>query len=128
MTVAKPELGTKRLCQNCGAKFYDLNRDPILCPKCGAPFLVSAGRTAPVVATAAEDETDAETDVVEIVSLDDVADSEEAAVKTGDEDIDIGDDDIPDDDDEATFLADEDEENDDVADLIDGDIESDDEN
>ncbi|MBV9240019.1 MAG: FYDLN acid domain-containing protein, partial [Xanthobacteraceae bacterium] len=23
-TVAKPELGTKRLCASCGAKFYDL--------------------------------------------------------------------------------------------------------
>ncbi len=34
-TVAKPELGTKRLCANCGAKFYDLNKDPIHCPKCG---------------------------------------------------------------------------------------------
>src|SRR5215475_9192398 len=33
-TVAKPELGTKRLCANCGAKFYDLSKDPIVCPKC----------------------------------------------------------------------------------------------
>jgi uncharacterized protein (TIGR02300 family) len=33
-TVAKPELGTKRLCGNCGAKFYDLSKDPIVCPKC----------------------------------------------------------------------------------------------
>src|SRR5215467_5976581 len=33
-TVAKPELGTKRLCANCAAKFYDLSKDPIVCPKC----------------------------------------------------------------------------------------------
>ena len=32
--MAKPELGTKRLCGNCGAKFYDLSKDPIVCPKC----------------------------------------------------------------------------------------------
>ncbi|MBO0711819.1 MAG: TIGR02300 family protein, partial [Acetobacteraceae bacterium] len=32
--MAKAELGTKRLCANCGAKFYDLNKDPIVCPKC----------------------------------------------------------------------------------------------
>ena len=32
--MAKPELGTKRLCGNCGAKFYDLSKDPIICPKC----------------------------------------------------------------------------------------------
>jgi uncharacterized protein (TIGR02300 family) len=33
--VAKSELGTKRVCPDCGAKFYDLNRDPVDCPKCG---------------------------------------------------------------------------------------------
>ena len=33
--MSKPELGTKRLCGGCGAKFYDLNKDPITCPKCG---------------------------------------------------------------------------------------------
>ena len=26
--MAKPELGTKRQCQSCGTKFYDLSRDP----------------------------------------------------------------------------------------------------
>jgi len=33
-SVAKPEWGTKRLCTSCGARFYDLNRQPIECPKC----------------------------------------------------------------------------------------------
>lgn len=33
--MAKPELGTKRVCQSCGARFYDLGRDPAPCPKCG---------------------------------------------------------------------------------------------
>jgi uncharacterized protein (TIGR02300 family) len=36
--LAKAELGTKRLCQSCGAKFYDLNRSPIVCPKCETVF------------------------------------------------------------------------------------------
>ena len=36
--MAKPELGTKRLCGSCGAKFYDLSKDPIVCPKCGTVF------------------------------------------------------------------------------------------
>jgi len=36
--LAKPEWGLKRVCQSCGAKFYDLQRSPILCPKCGAEF------------------------------------------------------------------------------------------
>ena len=34
--MGKPEWGTKRTCQSCGARFYDLQRDPIICPKCGA--------------------------------------------------------------------------------------------
>jgi uncharacterized protein (TIGR02300 family) len=36
--VSKPEWGTKRVCPNCGTRYYDMWRDPIMCPKCGAPF------------------------------------------------------------------------------------------
>jgi uncharacterized protein (TIGR02300 family) len=36
--VAKPEWGRKRICHGCGAIFYDLRRDPIVCPKCGSAF------------------------------------------------------------------------------------------
>ena len=38
--VSKPELGTKRLCAGCAVKFYDLMKDPIVCPKCEAVFIV----------------------------------------------------------------------------------------
>ena len=34
--MAKPEWGTKRTCHTCGARFYDLRRDTIVCPVCGA--------------------------------------------------------------------------------------------
>ena len=34
----KPEWGTKRTCQSCGAAFYDMRRVPIVCPKCGTQF------------------------------------------------------------------------------------------
>ncbi|AQS89006.1 hypothetical protein AA101099_1981 [Neoasaia chiangmaiensis NBRC 101099] len=34
--MAQPELGLKRVCVSCGARFYDLNRNPAVCPKCGA--------------------------------------------------------------------------------------------
>jgi uncharacterized protein (TIGR02300 family) len=33
--MVKPELGQKRSCVSCGAKFYDLLRQPATCPKCG---------------------------------------------------------------------------------------------
>jgi uncharacterized protein (TIGR02300 family) len=36
--LANPELGAKQICPNCSAKFYDLNRRPALCPKCGESF------------------------------------------------------------------------------------------
>lgn len=36
--MAKPEWGIKRICQSCGARFYDLDKSPIVCPKCETPF------------------------------------------------------------------------------------------
>lgn len=36
--MAKPEWGLKRTCQSCGARFYDLNREAITCPKCDAVY------------------------------------------------------------------------------------------
>jgi hypothetical protein len=29
--MTKPELGTKRMCASCGARFYDLLHSPITC-------------------------------------------------------------------------------------------------
>lgn len=40
--MAKPEWGVKRQCASCGVRFYDLLRDPITCPECGAVFEVAA--------------------------------------------------------------------------------------
>ena len=36
--MAKPELGIKRVCSSCTTKFYDLNKHPIVCPKCATVF------------------------------------------------------------------------------------------
>ncbi len=32
--MVKLEWGAKHLCTSCGGKFYDLQRNPIVCPKC----------------------------------------------------------------------------------------------
>jgi len=40
--MVKAEWGTKRLCLSCGARYYDLNKKPPECPKCGAVFEVVA--------------------------------------------------------------------------------------
>lgn len=39
MYQIRPERGEKRACLTCEAKFYDLGRAPVLCPKCGAEFV-----------------------------------------------------------------------------------------
>jgi uncharacterized protein (TIGR02300 family) len=125
--VAKPELGLKRQCMSCGAKFYDLNKDPAVCPKCGTAYQATAmsRAAAPVVARAAapeEDEAEIEAVGPEMVSLDEVEAGENEKDIPVDDDIDVADD-VADD----TFLEDEEEGDDDVADLIDSDIEDDEE-
>ena len=37
--MAKPEWGEKRICLDCGAKFYDMQRSPIVCPSCETEFV-----------------------------------------------------------------------------------------
>jgi uncharacterized protein (TIGR02300 family) len=117
--VAKPELGIKRQCQACGAKFFDLNKDPIVCPKCGTVF------QGVLRARAASKEDEEETELatpagVDMVSLDEVEAGEEKAAETAVEDIDVEDDDN--DVENDSFLEEEEEDEDDVSNLIDGDI------
>ncbi len=121
--MAKPELGAKRQCQACGAKFFDLNKDPIVCPKCGTLFQGAArARVA-----AKEDEEDAELAApagVDVVSLDEVEAGEEKVAETVVEDIDVEDESDAADD---PFLEEEEPDDDDVTNLIDGDIAPDEE-
>ena len=56
--MAKPELGTKRVCPNCGAKYYDLNRDPIVCPRCGTHFEAANTRVRAQAAPEPEEDED----------------------------------------------------------------------
>jgi len=128
--VAKPELGTKRVCPTTGRKFYDLNKDPIVSPYTGQSFPRSMFEPQAKAAAAAkpdedEDEVEAADGAVELVSLDeaDAETSEKDAVVTSEDDIEVEDDGTTDDDD--TFLEEDEEGDDDVSDLIDGDIEGD---
>ena len=36
--MAKKSWGKKRTCPKCDTRFYDLNKDPLLCPNCGHTF------------------------------------------------------------------------------------------
>ncbi|VAV98205.1 hypothetical protein MNBD_ALPHA06-333 [hydrothermal vent metagenome] len=45
--MAKADLGEKRVCAECNAKFYDLNKRPVVCPKCGFSYDPDATRKTP---------------------------------------------------------------------------------
>lgn len=124
--VAKPELGTKRQCRNCSTRFYDLARDPILCPKCGTVFqLHEAKPVAPAAAEVASDD-DAKLETTagpELVSLEE-ADAGAAEKVLDTEEVEAVEGDVSDD---ETFLEEEEEGDDDVSNLIDGDLEDDEE-
>jgi uncharacterized protein (TIGR02300 family) len=131
--MVSAELGTKRTCPNCAARFYDLLRDPIMCPKCGTSFVSAAilpSKTdypgvAPVAVAKpreTEEQDDAETGDVELVSLEDVEeDGKDDDETAGIEDVDLGEeggDDNAEEDD--TFLVEEEEEGGNMSDLIEG--------
>ena len=130
--MAKPELGTKRLCTNCSAKFYDLNKDPIVCPKCHTVMELAtvAARARPETAAAADATAAAEEEVVapetaeaEFVSLEE-ADAEAQgkkgegeAVEGAEEEVELEDEGM----DDATFIEEQEEGDEDVTDII-GDV------
>jgi uncharacterized protein (TIGR02300 family) len=130
--VARPELGTKRVCPTTGRKFYDLNKDPIISPYTGQVVTIAApllrGARPEVIAPRPVPTEDVELDPAadaELISLEE-ADDEAGAAKTvvADDDIDVEDDATPDDD---TFLEEDEDESDDVTDLIGDGIEDDEE-
>jgi uncharacterized protein (TIGR02300 family) len=51
----KAERGTKRTCQNpeCGSRFYDLNRDPVVCPICQTTYELAVSGAAMAAAAPA---------------------------------------------------------------------------
>jgi uncharacterized protein (TIGR02300 family) len=124
--LAKPELGTKRICPDTGRKFYDLNRDPIVSPYTGKSFPLSFFEdtaSAKVIEKEEEEEiaeVDTENPDVDVVSLEEA--DEEASGGKDDDLPDIDDDaDVEiDDDDNDTFLESDDEDDDDVSDIIGG--------
>lgn len=119
--MAKNELGTKRIDPETGRKFYDLNKDPIVSPYTGKTYPRSYFEEGKIAALeeeeeVAEKEVDAEDEEgVEVVSLEEADEDvkgDDLPDLGDDEDVDLGDDE------DDTFLADEEEEDDDVADMI----------
>jgi uncharacterized protein (TIGR02300 family) len=101
----KAELGTKRICPSCAARFYDLTKRPIVCPKCQTSFepetLLKPRRQRPEArevpvpvpvkvveeeeAAAEEDELDDEEEALEddeVLEPDDEVEEDEEGTKT----------------------------------------------
>jgi len=127
--VANIERGTKRQCLECGTKFYDLNKDPIVCPHCGTTFVPASLKPAPRKAAEPVATEEVETDVAAVA-----AGAEVISLEDAEDDIDVDDDaedDIPDvedievddelgGDDDDVFLEEEDDD-----DKLDFDVKSD---
>jgi uncharacterized protein (TIGR02300 family) len=82
--VAKAELGMKLTCESCGARFYDLNKQPGICPKCGTanarPVIFKASRR-----PAAEDKAAAAAAAAKAAAPVPVADEDDVEVAADDD-------------------------------------------
>ena len=120
--ATKQARGTKRTCQSdeCGARFYDLSRDPIACPVCGSVYELasspqalqaiadeknSRGRTKKPEFVVEKRKVDDPEAVVSEDALDNVEEEAEAVVA-----------------DDETFLEEEEEEGGDLANVIGGPV------
>jgi uncharacterized protein (TIGR02300 family) len=136
--VAKPDLGTKRVCPDTGRKFYDLNKTPVISPYTGkvvpivapAPPRARAEPAAPPRPAPAESVAP-ETADAEFVSLED-AEAEQQGKKAPaasgqpageEEEVEIGDESL----DDAAFIEEQEEGDADVTDIIGESIEKEEE-
>jgi uncharacterized protein (TIGR02300 family) len=126
LMATNKDRGTKRTCQNgeCGARFYDLNRSPIVCPICGSKYAIAHSTTAAAavvpqekaprkvkreefVEPAVAAEAEAEEALVDV----EADETEDAAAAEADE----------------TFLEEEEEDGGDVTNIIGGPVEGEEE-
>jgi uncharacterized protein (TIGR02300 family) len=123
----KAERGTKRTCQNpeCGSRFYDLNRDPIVCPICqsayqlepSAAVLAAAAEAAAEKAAARKAAKKSTFEVTPGVKPQDVPETEDglAVIETDDDETAAAEDD-------ETFLEAEEEDGSDMSNIIGGPV------
>ena len=83
VTMAKKaELGEKRVCPECEAKFYDLTRNPATCPMCQHSFDPAELEPTPILPLeplAPEKDDDEDGEAKEAVDEDDIDEDETAA-------------------------------------------------
>ena len=134
--MSKPEWGIKRVCPSCSIKYYDFNKNPIICPKCEFEFdpdLLLKSRKGRSIATKTEvnevssdiqkEEETLENDINSIendqnileiddetdIQDNDIDDNIDKKINTDDEDIEIIEDGLEDKDDFSIEIDDEDD-------------------
>ncbi|WP_072396547.1 TIGR02300 family protein [Hyphomicrobium sp. CS1GBMeth3] len=120
--ATKQARGTKRTCQSgeCGARFYDLNRNPIICPICGSIYELASSPLALAAAVGEEKPSrrGRKADYGEKAPVDATAEgADDEALPDVEEDGEA----IGSDEDE-TFLEEEEEEGGDVSNIIGGPV------
>jgi uncharacterized protein (TIGR02300 family) len=119
--ATKQARGTKRTCQNddCGARFYDLNSEPIVCPMCESGYKIASSPLAMSAILAEEKAARAKAKkefVPKAEGDDDVAVESEDAL----DNVEVADDDSPAED--ETFLEEEEEAGGDLSNVIGGPV------
>lgn len=129
--ATKEARGTKRTCQNpeCEARFYDLARDPILCPHCETVYKLTPEQ---VAEAESEDKVDPETATAakpngaDDGEAGDGAEIEEddalVSLEDAEEDVDESNDD---DEEDNTFLETDDDDDGDVSEILGGSVSED---
>ncbi len=85
--MGKPELGSKCVCAGCAERFYDLQRTPPVCPKCGVEYTAPKPRMLrPVRSAAAVRQLAAKTDDTPADDTVDDEDDEEPVEPDDDDD------------------------------------------
>ena len=62
--MAKPDLGTKRQCLSCSSKYYDLGKDPAVCPRCGTIYQPAVALRSRAEAKVVDDDEEVEVEIV----------------------------------------------------------------
>ena len=108
--MSKISWGRKIVCSNCEAKFYDLNRKPAVCPKCGTEYIEPALDSTPINAKQVfTDEVDTVTDTnlvgsdasesiaeVEELEIEDAIDDDTISLEDSESDVQVISDEVDD--------------------------------
>ncbi len=104
--MGKVDLGEKLTCSSCGARYYDLNKTPAECPKCGTEnerpktFKTKRADTAPKPAKKTPEPTkDKDEDADDLDDIEDIEDDDD------DDDLLDDDDDMDEDDDVDSVIG-----------------------